>query len=121
MKRILSVLLVFIFLLSLAGCKSEDAKKVDNLILSIGEVTLESESIISRAEQAVEALPDKDYEDLENIQILEDAREKYDALVEIKKAEEFQKTKEKAYKLIDEIDQKMETQKKQLEEWGMLP
>ena len=57
MKKILCLLLAAAMVLSLAGCgKSEAAQAVDDLIAAIGEVTLDSESAIREAEQAMAAL-----------------------------------------------------------------
>ena len=57
MKKILLWVLAGAMMLSLAACgKSEAAKAVDDQIAAIGEVTLESETAISEAEAAVDAL-----------------------------------------------------------------
>ena len=75
MKKILLWVLAGAMMLSLAACgKSEAAKAVDDQIAAIGEVTLESETAISEAEAAVDALADEDREQLDNVDKLEQAR-----------------------------------------------
>jgi len=86
MKKLLIPILCLALMITLIGCsntqagRSEAAIHVDRMIDSIGEVTLESESIILEAEQAVAALSDKEYDELANLQLLKDARTKYDEL-----------------------------------------
>ena len=92
MKRLISVVLIMVMILSLYACstnnqvaeptKSLEAVRVDRMIDSIGEVTLDSESKILEAEQAVEALSDEDYSQLEQLQVLKDARAAYNELSE---------------------------------------
>lgn len=82
MKKCLIPVLAIIMCLNLCSCgKSEAAQNVDNLISSIGEVTLDSEVKIIEAEKAVDALEDKDSKQLENLATLEAARSTYDTLV----------------------------------------
>lgn len=65
-----------------------EAAQVDALILAIGEVTLQSKSAIENAENAERKLSDGARPFLKNIQLLVDAREKYDELfIEHKAAE----------------------------------
>ena len=81
MKRIAALVLAFISLMSLSACgKSKAAKAADELIISIGTVTLDSETDIIKAEEAVAALSSKDLEDLENIELLNSSRAKFDEL-----------------------------------------
>ena len=57
MKRMIAICLCSILLLSLCACgKSKEAQAVDDLILAIGEVSLESENAIENAESAYLAL-----------------------------------------------------------------
>ena len=84
MKRILALILVVIQALSLTACgskKSDAAKAVDEQISAIGEVTLESEAQISAAETAVEALHEEDKEQLDNLNVLTEARNAYNTLI----------------------------------------
>ena len=101
MKKILSIIVCSVLLLSLVGCvKSDAAKNVDELIAGIGEVTLESEEKITSAEEAYEALTDKEKGQIENKNNLDEARNKYNILLEEKKAKEEE---EKLKKLEDAI------------------
>ena len=81
MKRILCLILTILLALTVCGCKSEEAKNADNLISSIGTVTLESEAKIIEAENAVDALTDEDKKQLDNLDALNTARITYEALV----------------------------------------
>jgi len=65
----------------LAGCQSKKAKEVEEKISVIGEVTLDSENAITEAEMAFEALSEGDAKKVENSEVLQQAREKYDSLV----------------------------------------
>ena len=65
MKRSLPILIALILCVVLCSCKSKDATAADDMILAIGEVTLDSEQDIIQAENAVNALEDKDYKQLE--------------------------------------------------------
>ena len=82
MKRATSLIFLLVLCLSLCACgQSEAAKAVDEQIAAIGEVTLESDALISAAEQAVSALEEKDQKQLKNVADLENARSTYDTLV----------------------------------------
>ena len=89
MKRVISALLSLSLCFALCSCKSQEATNVDNLICSIGEVTLDSGEAIRTAESAVEALSEKDYEHLEHLEELRSARVRYDDLVDRDKAEQL--------------------------------
>lgn len=85
MRKIVEIILITLLCICLAGCgKSKAAVKADNLILEIGEVTLYSGKKISEAEKAVESLKEDEYDQLENLQSLQQARKDYDKLVEEK-------------------------------------
>ncbi len=64
-----------------AAGKTAAAQAADDLIAAIGEVTLDSESKIVAALQAVAALSENDKSDLENLSLLEQARNTYNSLV----------------------------------------
>lgn len=82
MKRIIVVLIAMALCLSVTACgKSEMAKAVDGQIHAIGEVTLKSNDVITAAESAVKALSPEDHEQLENLEVLAQARETYEQLV----------------------------------------
>ena len=82
MRRCFVLLLVLAMALTLTACsKSEAAQAVDDQIAAIGEVTLESESAIAAAEEAVEALAEEDRKQLDNEDDLKEARAAYETLV----------------------------------------
>lgn len=84
-KRIIFGLLVIcvLFSLSLSSCgKSKEAQIVDDLIANIGVVDLgNGDARILDAEEAFEALSDKDQQSLENLEELHEARRGYDQLL----------------------------------------
>lgn len=87
-KNLFSVLAV-IMSIALCSCgKSQAARSVDQMIKSIGEVTLESESLILEAEAAAEALAEEDRVQLDNLEMLASARETYDTLFEASEVDE---------------------------------
>ena len=65
---------MFVLLLTISSCRGSEAKKVDKLILGIGDVTTESGEAIEEARTAYEKLSDekkklvKEYEQLETIE-----------------------------------------------------
>jgi len=81
MKKIIATILALVMCLSLAACKSKEAKTVEELIDAIGEVTLESESAIVSAENAYNALTAEDKAEIENHEILIAARTLLDDLI----------------------------------------
>ena len=89
MKRAITLLLSLVLCFTLCSCKSKAATDADNLICSIGEVTLNSEDVIQKAETAVGALNEKDYEQLEHLDTLKSARASYDDLVAQSRAQEI--------------------------------
>lgn len=84
------IVIVGIILLVVLNSKSAEAKRVDSLISSIGTVTLDSEPKIIEAEKEVKALSKEDYNQLDNVGELEEARKTYDGLVKGKQAEEVE-------------------------------
>ena len=80
MKRVIAALLSLSLCVALCSCKSRKATAADNMILDIGEVTLNSENDIVQAENAVNALKETDYEQLEHLETLKKARAVYDDL-----------------------------------------
>lgn len=78
MKRIVALALVCCLCFSLSACgKSKEAKKADELILAIGEVSLSSAQIISDAQSYYEALTDKQKREVENYDVLQEAQYLY--------------------------------------------
>lgn len=104
MKRALSILIIAVICLSLCSCgKSEAATNADNMILEIGEVTLESGDKIADAEEAISNLKESEYKQLEQISILEEARATYDRLVEEKRIADNNKAISEIETAIDSI------------------
>jgi hypothetical protein len=81
-KRIALIVLAVLMVLMLAACKSENAKMVDEKIFQLGKITLKSESKIEELEIMVENLTEKEKGQLDNLHILEKARETYETLLE---------------------------------------
>lgn len=91
-------------MLFLCSCgKSEEAKNADSLISAIGTVSLESESQIKEAENAVDILSEKDKKSLDGLQTLQDARAKYDELVALKLKEEHKAAVQKVENTISAL------------------
>lgn len=73
-KNGLSFILALVICLSLCACgKSEEVKAVEEKISSIGEVTIDSSTVVNDARDAYNALSDKDKEKVENADILHEA------------------------------------------------
>ena len=89
MKKLVSMLIIGIIALTLCACgKSEATKAAEDLILAVGTVSLNSESQILAAEEAVAVLTEEELEKLDNLEILQAARAEYDLLYAKKKATE---------------------------------
>lgn len=92
MKRIVSLIAILAVCVSFCACgTSKEAQKADELILSIGEVTLDSEPSILAAKIYYDTLTDKQKSQVENYSILESAIIVVDSL---KKEEELRKIEE---------------------------
>lgn len=89
MKRVGVLFLSLLLCITMCSCKSRSASAADKLILSIGEVTLDSEAAITKAEDAVSALEEKDFDQLEHLETLENARVTYEDLVNQEAAQEI--------------------------------
>ena len=89
MKKWMIILCAAVILLAFCACQSEQAKAVDAQISAIGAVNLDSEPLISDAERALAALPEKEQRQVKQAQELTQARNAYDALVQQQKAEEI--------------------------------
>lgn len=88
MKQYIALLLAIMICIGLSGCENKAVTEAQNLIAAIGEVTLDSNSAISAAEKALEALPQKDREKVENSPLLAQARKEYQALLEAQAMQE---------------------------------
>ena len=81
LKKFRCLIISVLCLLTLTACSSgEDVATVDDLITNIGSVTLDSENSILEAEQAYDALSKWDKRNVENYQVLTEARETYDRI-----------------------------------------
>ena len=82
MKKAVCLIFSIMMLLALSACgKSKEAARVDDLILSIGEVSLESNEAIGAAEDAYNALTDKDKADVEHYSDLEEAKSEFEKML----------------------------------------
>lgn len=80
-KRLAALIMALVLALALTACgKSEAAKAVDDMIDSIGEVTVDSGSAITAAEEAFAALSAEDQKDV-NQGKLQTARDTYEQLL----------------------------------------
>lgn len=98
MKKFLIVAMIAVLSVTLCSCKSKEAQAVDELILLIGEVSLDSEDRITNAEMAYEELSEKDRNKIENYSVLKTAREEYEKI-----EEERNQTVETTFVLIEEM------------------
>lgn len=77
MKKYLCLCLVIVMLFLITSCKSKDAKYVDELILSIGTVTLDSEQTIATAVDSYHSLSEEDKATIENYEILQQSQAEF--------------------------------------------
>ena len=80
-NKVLSVLLIFVFVCSLSGCANKEVKHVIELIDSIGEVTVTSKLPIDEATDAYNSLSQKDKKKVKNIDTLYAAQEEFEKVV----------------------------------------
>ena len=81
MKKVLKFVFVFFLLIVLVGCSYEEeevkeskAKAVEDLIETIGEVTMEDETLINNALEQYGALSEEEKKQVGNISLLLDAQ-----------------------------------------------
>ena len=80
-KRLVAIALLIILCVCFCACgKSEEAVIADELILSIGNVSLESENKIQEAETAVKALDEEERKSLGHLEVLEAAKTAFEDL-----------------------------------------
>lgn len=83
MKKVFALILIAVVLLSLIGCaKSEAVLKVEFMIDSLGTITADSESAIAAAQNAYDALSDREKKSVSNYAALEEAAASYQALMD---------------------------------------
>lgn len=75
------LILAMALMLCFCGCKSEEAKNVDEEILSIGTVTMDSGYILDKIEADISVLDESDREQLDNLQMFYDAQDTYNSLM----------------------------------------
>lgn len=104
MYRVLSIIISVLLALMLTSCgKSKASAAVEKMIDSIGEVTEKSEQYIIRAEQAYDRLPEKEKEQVSNLDVLIDARNQYDDVIAEKRAESIWELEERTQQLQEEV------------------
>lgn len=81
MRRLIAFLLVVLMCIVLCACgKSQSVKDVEEIIDAIGDVTLDSEEIILKAERMYDYLTESEKSKVENKGLLVEARYAYDSL-----------------------------------------
>lgn len=99
MKKIISLVLALVMCLSLCACgKSQAVKDVEEAINAIGEVSLDSEEAILKAERMYDYLTDSEKSNVENKGVLVEARYAYDRLY----TDTIYNTAKEAYELLCE-------------------
>lgn len=99
MKKIISLVLALVMCLSLCACgKSQAVKDVEEVIKAIGEVSLDSEEAILKAERMYDYLTDSEKSKVENKGVLVEARYAYDKLY----TDTIYNTAKEAYDLMNE-------------------
>jgi len=84
MRRIVAVTLILCLCFGLCACgKSSRAKKADELILAIGEVTLENCYAVEEAQNFYDTLTDEQKAEVENYNLLRRAQETLESLEKI--------------------------------------
>ena len=76
--KIMALSMISMFFLS--GCRSKEAKAVEEMITAIGVVTEDSGDAINEAEQAYNTLPASDQQSVRNYNTLLSAKETYKTL-----------------------------------------
>lgn len=83
MRKIIALLLLSVMCLYMTACgKSAEAQALDDKILTIGKVTLESKELIEEIEREYQQLNDKDKKSLQNYHIVITARSNLDRQTE---------------------------------------
>ena len=100
MKKSVAIALVLCMTFMLIACgKSKDVQTVEDAINAIGEVTLESESLIKNAEKLYGILTDSEKSSVSNRLTLVEAREKFDEL----RMQKVYENSELVYKKLNEV------------------
>ena len=89
MKRMITLLLTLSLCVCLCACgKSSEAKKADELILAIGEVSLDSKNAIQDAQSYYDTLTEEQKSEVENYPVLQSASETLESLERVAAVEE---------------------------------
>ena len=88
MKRMIALLLALCLCVCLCACKSSEAKKADELILAIGEVSLDSKTAIQVAQSYYDTLTEGQKAEVENYPVLQSALESLEILERVAAVEE---------------------------------
>lgn len=92
MKKFLLVLLSMVLIVSICGCKkSETLTAAEDAIKAIGTVTLDSDTAIKNAENAVSKLTEEDKKKFKMNDVLVEAKNEYDKLVLEKQVSDVEK------------------------------
>jgi len=83
MKKIILLFMTAVLCVSLTSCKSENAKKVESMINSLGTITADSGNAISEAEKAYNELSSGDQSSVSNYDKLKDARKTFDSFKKV--------------------------------------
>ncbi|MCQ2552024.1 MAG: hypothetical protein MJ148_01560 [Clostridia bacterium] len=90
MKRLLSIVLIFAMIFSMASCgKKYTAADVVKMIDDIGEVTIESQEAIEKAENSYQSLSDEEKKNVTNYLTLYMAKQKLETLLVKAEAEKL--------------------------------
>ncbi len=84
-RLLLFIIVICLSMGLLCSCQSKAAKAADSMILAIGDVDLSSEKKIIDAENTVKSLNDKERDSLKHLDMLEQARISFDAVVRTEK------------------------------------
>lgn len=106
MKKVIVFLLLAAMICSLCACgKSKEAQNVDDLIMAIGEVSIDSADKIKAAEDAYEALDEKDREKVECYSVLDSSKKELEDIEkEIAEENEFRRTYASLNKRLTEMN-----------------
>ena len=106
MKKVIVFLLLAAMMCSLCACgKSKEAQNVDDLIMAIGEVSIDSADKIKAAEDAYEALGEKDREKVEYYSVLDSSKKELEDIEkEIAEENEFRRTYASLNKRLTEMN-----------------
>lgn len=126
MRKTISLIIIAIIALAFTACgKSEMVKAAETAIADIGNVTLESEDSIKKAESIFNGLTDHEKEQVDNRLVLIDARNQYEKLLEEQRlqieeqkrqeallaAEEEKRIDDSIQKAVDEFNEDMNVDK----------